>query len=64
MPCALTDGLAEKTAGLTLDPARSRAMICGNPAMVKAVREALKERGLVSPRAGKPGQVLVENFWL
>ncbi len=64
VPCALTDGLAEKTAGLTLDPARSRAMICGNPAMVKAVREALKERGLVSPRAGNPGQVLVENFWL
>ena len=64
IPDALADGRIEKTAGLTLDPARSRAMICGNPAMVKAVRETLKARGMTSPRGGKPGQVLVENFWL
>ncbi len=64
IPDALSEGLVEKTAGLTLDPAHSRAMICGNPAMVKSVREALKARGFVSPRGANPGQMLVENFWL
>ena len=64
IPEALTSGKLEETTGLTIDPTVSRAMICGNPAMAKAVRETLKTRGMVTPRGGKPGQLLVENFWL
>ncbi len=64
IPDALADGSLEKTAGVTIDKAHSRALLCGNPGMVKAVREILKGRGFVTPRLGKPGQMLVENFWL
>lgn len=64
IPEALTSGKLEEVVGVTISAKKSRAMICGNPAMSKAVRAALKERGLVSPRQGNPGQVLVENFWM
>ena len=64
IPDALSCGLIEKTADIKLDPSTSRVMICGNPAMVKSVRSALKERGFVTPRGGRPGQMLVENFWM
>ena len=64
IPDALSCGLIERTADIKLDPSTSRVMICGNPAMVKSVRSALKERGFVTPRGGRPGQMLVENFWM
>ncbi len=64
IPEALSDGTLEKTADCTIEKSRSRALLCGNPGMVKAVRELLKARGFVTPRLGKPGQMLVENFWL
>ena len=64
IPDAIRDGSLEKAAGCTLEKSHSRALLCGNPGMVKAVRELLKVRGLVTPRLGKPGQMLVENFWL
>lgn len=64
IPDALDSGEIEKSAGFILNKETSRAMLCGNPAMVKGVREFLKSRQMVSPRGGNPGQVLVENFWL
>lgn len=64
IPEALASGRLEEVVGLTIDKEHSRAMLCGNPAMVKATRQALKERDLKSPRGGNPGQLLAENFWL
>ena len=64
IPDALNDGSLEKAAGVTIEKTHSRALLCGNPGMVKSVREILKARGFVTPRLGKPGQMLVENFWM
>lgn len=64
IPDAIADGSLEKSAQCEIDKSHSRALLCGNPAMVKSVRELLKARGFVTPRLGKPGQMLVENFWL
>ncbi len=64
IPDALESGLLEEVAGAKLDPKTSRVMLCGNPAMVKAVRAGMRSRGIVSPRNGEPGQLLAENFWL
>lgn len=38
-------------------------MLCGNPDFIADARATLKARGIVSPRFGKPGQLVVENFW-
>lgn len=64
IPDALESGLLEATAEAEITPQASRVMLCGNPAMVKAVRAAMRARGIVSPRNGEPGQLLAENFWL
>ncbi len=64
IPDALADGSLQAVAGISLEKEHSRAMICGNPGMVKGVRDYLKGIGMVSPRGGNPGQVLVENFWI
>lgn len=62
IPAALEDGSLEKAAGAQLSIEQSRVMLCGNPVVVQAIRDALKPRGFVSPRRGKPGQLLAENF--
>lgn len=64
IPDALENGHLEEVAERQITAQDSRVMLCGNPAMVKAVRASLKARGIVSPRNGQPGQLLAENFWL
>lgn len=64
IPDALESGQLEEVAESAITPQTSRVMLCGNPAMVKAVRASLRSRGIVSPRNGEPGQLLAENFWL
>ncbi|MFC0711866.1 ferredoxin--NADP reductase [Azorhizophilus paspali] len=59
----LDNGELEHAAGLALDPAYSRLMLCGNPQMIKDCRELLKARGLQLSLSRKPGQVAVENYW-
>ncbi len=59
----LDDGQLEGRAGATLDAARSRLMICGNPSMIKDVRDRLRDRGLAPVRRDVPGQFITENFW-
>jgi ferredoxin/flavodoxin---NADP+ reductase len=59
----ITDGGLEQLAGLTLDPARSRIMLCGNPAMLADARKLLGERGFAPGRRGTPGNLAVENYW-
>jgi ferredoxin--NADP+ reductase len=59
----IADGGLEKLAGLALDPARSRVMLCGNPAMLSDARKLLGERGFAPGRRGVPGNLAVENYW-
>ncbi|AZV94686.1 ferredoxin--NADP(+) reductase [Bordetella sp. J329] len=57
------DGRLEQLAGVTLDPARSRIMLCGNPDMVADTRKLLSARGFAPGRRGNAGNLAVENYW-
>ncbi|MCD0505473.1 ferredoxin--NADP reductase [Bordetella petrii] len=59
----IADGGLEQLAGETLDPARSKVMLCGNPAMLADARKLLSERGFAPGRRGIPGNLAVENYW-
>ena len=59
----LQSGELEKRAGINLDPATSRVMLCGNPAMVTEMRTLLAERHFAPGRRGVPGNLAVENYW-
>lgn len=56
-------GELEKAAGVALDDARSRFMLCGNPEMVEGMRALLKSRGFRMNRRLEPGHIIVENYW-
>ena len=59
----LARGELEERTGVTLDPERSRIMLCGNPAMVTEMRALLAERGFAAGRRGVAGNLAVENYW-
>lgn len=63
LPDLLQSGELERAAGKTLNADTSRLLLCGNPGFTQSVRTLLKARGMVSPRFGKPGQILVEALW-
>ena len=62
LPVLIENGELEKFAGLSLNPASSHVMLCGNPQMVDDTKEALKRRGLTMNRRGE-GNIAVENYW-
>jgi ferredoxin/flavodoxin---NADP+ reductase len=59
----LESGELERAADLSLDPAYSRLMICGNPQMIDDTRALLKQRDMQLSLTRRPGQVAVENYW-
>ncbi|MDN3987086.1 ferredoxin--NADP reductase [Zwartia vadi] len=59
----LNSGELEQRAGVDLDPARARIMLCGNPAMVTDMRGLLSARGFAPGRRGVAGNLAVENYW-
>jgi ferredoxin--NADP+ reductase len=63
IPVLAQDGRLEAAAGLALDLARSRILLCGNPAMVKDMRALLGAAGYATSRRLKPGTLAVENYW-
>ena len=63
IPTLIDNGELERAAGVVLDPATARALLCGNPEMVTTVRQQLSARGFVPPRRGQPGNLTVENYW-
>lgn len=63
IPALIECGALEAAAGRKLVPEDARVLLCGNPGFIDETRKALKARGIVSPRFGKPGQLVVENFW-
>ena len=63
IPALIADGRLAAAAGTTLDPSRSRVMVCGNPAMTRELRALLGERGFRTSRRAAPGQVAFEKYW-
>ena len=59
----LRSGELEHAAGQAIEPLGSRAMLCGNPEMIRETRALLRERGLVPGRRGAPGQLATEGYW-
>ena len=59
----LESGALEQAAGLALEAAQSRVMLCGNPAMIEETRKLLHERGMRPVRRANPGQFVTENYW-
>ncbi|WP_151760399.1 ferredoxin--NADP reductase [Acinetobacter junii] len=62
LPILIENGELEKVVGLSLNPANSHVMLCGNPQMVEDTKDALKQRGLTMNRRGE-GNIAVENYW-
>ena len=62
LPVLIENGELEKVVGLSLNPATSHVMLCGNPHMVEDTKDALKQRGLTMNRRGE-GNIAVENYW-
>jgi ferredoxin--NADP+ reductase len=59
----LQSGALEQAAGLALNAAQSRVMLCGNPDMIEETRKLLHERGMRPVRRALPGQFVTENYW-
>lgn len=58
------DGRLEAEAGLKISAEHSHVMMCGNPAMIKQMREMLRDQrdmDLHTPR--RHGQVHIERYW-
>ena len=62
LPILIENGELEEVVGLSLNPATSHVMLCGNPQMVEDTKDALKQRGLTMNRRGE-GNIAVENYW-
>jgi ferredoxin--NADP+ reductase len=59
----LEQGAIEKDAGVTLDPAKTDVFLCGNPEMVKVVKELLAAKGFTTGDGKNPGNIHVEEYW-
>lgn len=60
---ALEDGMLERIIGLPITPSQSQVMLCGNPHMVRDVREILIGKGLTKNLRKKPGHITTEQYW-
>lgn len=63
IPALLASGRLAEAAGVALDPATSRVMVCGNPEMTRELRATLGERGFRTTRRGVRGQIAFEKCW-
>lgn len=63
IPQLIVDGSLQAHAGLGLEAATSRVMVCGNPGFTADLRRLLNERGFLPCRRGLAGSMLFENYW-
>ena len=63
IPNALKKGQLEDRINLKIENGKSQIMLCGNPDMVKDVRETLEKRGLTKNLRRTPGSISTENYW-
>jgi len=59
----LDQGIVETLSGVLLDPTQVEVFLCGNPEMIRIVRERLALRGFTAPRGKEPGTLHVEEYW-
>ena len=64
IPQLIEEGQLELAAGLSLDSAFSRIMVCGNPQMLSELRAIFTARDFHTNRRAAPGQIAFENYWL
>lgn len=63
IPLLLADGRLQQVAATPLDVASSRVMVCGNPELVRELRQWLGSLGFATSRRGVPGQMAFEKYW-
>lgn len=63
IPQSIENGSLERVAGVKLDLASARIMVCGNPEMNRALRALLTARGFRTNRRAAPGQLALANYW-
>ena len=63
IPQLIQTGEIEQKSSTPLSKERSKFMLCGNPEMVQETRTALKDRGFISARSSRPGEIATENYW-
>lgn len=59
----LEQGLVTTLSGVRLDPAQAEVFLCGNPDMIKQVKEMLMAKGFTTGHAKEPGTIHVEEYW-
>ncbi len=62
IPARILDQQLEQRAGITLDPAQSHVMLCGNSAMIEDTSKVLAERGMKRHRRREPGHISTEKY--
>jgi len=59
----IEQGIVETLSGVPLDPGQVEVFLCGNPEMIRVVREMLAGRGFTSTQGKEPGTIHVEEYW-
>jgi len=59
----LEQGIIETLSGVPLDPARADVFLCGNPEMIRIVKEFLVPCGFTPDHGRHSGTLHVEEFW-
>lgn len=56
------DGVVEKKWGFKPAPENTHVFLCGNPIMVKGMKEELEKEGFTEHKRKSPGQIHIEEF--
>jgi len=56
-------GAIQQDAGIELEPEKADVFLCGNPEMVKVVKEQLTAKGFVAGDSKNPGNIHIEEYW-
>ncbi len=59
----LAQGIVETVSNVRLDPAQVEIFLCGNPEMIRTVKEILEPRGFKPDQGKDPGTIHVEEYW-
>jgi len=62
IPERIRDQQLEQRAGISLNPAQSHVMLCGNSAMIEDTSKVLAERGMQRHRRREPGHISTEKY--
>ena len=63
IPTVIEGDTFERLSGKPLDPSNTHVFICGNPDMVKQVKDTLVERGFTADEKDVHGNIHEERYW-